>query len=293
MVQRGSWHRYEWALFIAPYAVLWLVFLFGPLVFGFLISLHEWNPLRGNRFVGFGNYLTLFRSSRFWNSFLVTWRFVLFVIPGIVIVALAAALVLQFGRFRGKAAFESILFFPYLLNVSIISIVWTLLHDPTVGIIRPAFARLGIQVPPLLNSNVWALPMIAVATIWWLAGYRMVIFRAALASIPNELYEVARLDGAGPVRTFFAITLPLLRPTLLFTLVITTVGGMRTFGQVILMTGGGPGTASEVLALHMYRLGFDFLQFGNAAAVGFVLFVMIFLVSMILVRLLRLTGDLQ
>ncbi|TVQ38309.1 MAG: sugar ABC transporter permease [Spirochaetaceae bacterium] len=286
-------HRHEWLVFILPYAVLWLLFLFGPLLFGFIISLHRWDPLRGNEFIGVRNYIGLMSSSRFLNSFLVTWRFVLFVIPGIVLVGLAAALILQFGRFHGRSAFESILFFPYLLNVSIISIIWALLHDPDVGIIRPLFIRLGVSAPPLLSSSFWALPMIAVATIWWLAGYRMIIFRAALASIPHELYEVARLDGSGPIRTFFAITLPLLRPSLLFALVITTVGGMRTFGQVILMTGGGPGTSSEVLALHMYRLGFDFLDFGRAAAVGFVLFLMIFAVSMGLVRILRLTGDLQ
>lgn len=283
----------EWFLFILPYGILWLVFLFGPLVFGFFISLHRWDPLRGNRFLGFDNYLDLFQRGRFWNSFFVTWEFVAYAIPGIVLVGLFAALLLHFGRFRGKSALESVLFFPYLLNVSIVSIVWRLMHDPNVGIIRPVAARLGVALPPLLNSAHWALPMIALTTVWWLAGYRMLIFRAALSSIPNDLYESARLDGAGPLRTFFAITLPLLRPTLLFALIVTTVGGMRTFGQVILMTAGGPGTSTEVLALYMYRLGFDYGNFGLAAAVGFIIFVMIFIVSMILIRVIRLGGDLR
>ncbi len=283
----------EWLLFILPYGALWLTFLFGPLLFGFFISLHRWDPLRGNAFVGFENYAVLFARARFWNSFAVTWQFVVLVIPGVVLVGLLAAIALHFGRFRGKSAFESLLFFPYLLNVSIISIVWRLMHDPSIGIIRPLFARLGIALPPLLNSATWALPMVALTTIWWLAGYRMIIFRAAIASIPADLYESARLDGAGPFRTFFAITLPLLRPTLLFALVVTTVGGMRTFGQVIMMTAGGPGVATEVLALYMYRLAFDFADFGRAAAVGFVLFLMIFAVSMVLVRVLKLKGDLR
>lgn len=290
---RTSQSLKEGLLFILPYTTLWVLFLFGPLVFGFIISLYQWDPLRGSSFLGFANYLNLFESARFWNSFWVTWEFIIYVIPGIIIIALGAALVLQFAQFRGKQLFEALFFFPYLLNVSIVSILWALLHDPDIGFIGEFVSLFGVDLPPLLNSQLWALPMVALATIWWLAGYRMIIFRAALASIPRELYEVARLDGAGPVRTFFAITLPLLRPTLLFTLILTTVGGMRTFGQVILMTSGGPGVSTEVLALHMYRLGFDFLEFGKAAAVGFIIFLIIFAISMVFVRVLRLGGELR
>lgn len=224
---------------------------------------------------------------------MVTWRFILHVIPGIIVVALLGAVVLQFNRFRGSELFESLLFFPYLLNVSIISIIWALMNDPDIGIINVLFDRIGLDIPPLLTSQFWALLVIAFATVWWLSGYRMIVFRAALASIPQELFEAAKIDGSGPVRTFFSITLPLLKPTLLFTLVLTTVGGMRAFGQVILMTSGGPGSSSEVLALYMYRLGFDFLQFGMAAAVGFIIFVVVFVLSMVFVRVFKLEGELR
>lgn len=285
--------RGEGILFVLPYGTLWLLFLFLPLVFGFYISLHKWNPLVGNVFIFFQGYLELFRTPRFWNSFGVTWRFVLLVIPGIILVGLTAALALHSKLVWGKNVFESLVFFPYLLNVSIVSILWGLLHDPDVGLLFQYLKRLGISTTPLLNHEYWALPMVAFTTIWWLAGYRMVVFRAALASFPVELYEAAKLDGSGPVRTFFAITLPLLKPTLLFALVLTTVGGMRTFGQVILMTAGGPGTASEVLALYMYRVGFEFLDFGRAAAVGFILFLMIFLLVMILLRFFRLDSEMR
>jgi len=281
----------EGILFVLPYGILWLLFLFLPLVFGFYISLHKWNPLVGNVFQGFQGYIELFRTPRFWNSFWVTWRFVLFVIPGIIIVGLLAALALHAKLVGGL--FESLFFFPYLLNVSIVSILWGLLHDPDVGIFFQYLKQLGIATTPLLNHEFWALPMVAFTTIWWLAGYRMVVFRAALASFPAELYEAAKLDGAGPIRTFFTITLPLLKPTLLFALVLTTVGGMRAFGQVILMTAGGPGTASEVLALYMYRVGFEFLDFGRAAAVGFILFLMIFTLVMILLKFFRLGSELK
>lgn len=276
-----------------PYALLWVVFLFAPMLFGVYISLHKWDPLMGSKFLGLKNYLDLFADRRFWNSFWVTWKFSFYVIPGIIAFSLGFALMLQKARFRGAKIVESVLFFPYLLNVSIVSIIWGLMHDPDVGILQHIFRRVGLDVPPLLNDPFWVIPMIALTTIWWLMGYRMVVFRAALASIPQDLYDAAAIDGAGPVRTFFTITLPLLKPTLLFTLVITTVGGMRTFGQVMLMTAGGPGVSSEVLALHMYRLGFDFIRFGKAAAVGFIIFFIIFVLSLVFLKILRLEGELR
>jgi ABC-type sugar transport system permease subunit len=297
MKKRGYFRRYrqqgEGILFILPYGILWLVFLLGPMLFGFYMSLHKWDPLVGSEFLGLRNYVALFADKRFWNAFWVTWKFSLHVIPGIILFSLAFALMLQKARFRGAKIVESALFFPYLLNVSIISIIWGLMHDPDVGILHHLFRLVGLDLPPLLSDKFWVIPMIALTTVWWLMGYRMVVFRAALASIPQDLYDAAAIDGAGSVRTFFSITLPLLKPTLLFTLVITTVGGMRTFGQVILMTAGGPGVSSEVLALHMYRLGFDFIQFGKAAAVGFIIFAIIFGLSFIFLKALRLEGELR
>lgn len=283
----------EGMLFVLPYAVLWLLFLFGPLVFGFVMSLYNWDPLTTNRFVGFLNYLQLFGNHRFWNAFWVTWKFVFMVIPGIIVLALLAALALQSVRFRAKSVFQSLIFFPYLLNVSIVSILWALMNDPNIGLLPAAFGHVGLNIGAPLAEAGWALPVIAFASIWWLVGYRMIIFQAALGSIPRELYEAARLDGARPATTFFAVTLPLIRPALLFALILTTIGGMRTFGQVMLMTSGGPGTSTEVLALYMYKQGFEFTRFGTAAAVGFVIFFVIFVISMVLVRTFRLEGDLR
>ncbi len=283
----------EGLLFILPYGIIWLLFLFLPLVFGFTMSLFEWNPLGDSYFIGFDNYRQLFSDHRFWSSVWVTWKFIFMVIPGIIITALAAALILHFAQFKFKRFFESSMFFPYLLNVSIVSIIWGLMNDPDIGILSHYLSKFGIIQQSLLSSRTWALPMIALATIWWLAGYRMIVFRAALSSIPLEIYEAAKIDGAKPLRTFFNITLPLIKPSLLFSLILTTVGGMRTFGQVVMMTSGGPGVSTEVMALQMYRLGFEYLDFGRAAAVGFIIFLMIFTISMGLVKVFKLGGDLQ
>ena len=280
-------------IFILPYFLLWLVFMIAPIVYGFYISLHDWNPIGGSTFIGFDNYLSLFRTERFWISLQNTFVYSLWVIPLIIGLGLAFALLLHRVRLRGSGFIEAAFFFPYLLNVSVISIVWVFVLDPDVGII-PYYSRLvGLDPPVFLNDPLWVIPVIAFVTAWWLSGYRMVVFRAGLQAIPDELYESAALDGAGRLRTFWSLTLPLIKPTLLFAAVITLVGGMRTFGQVIIMTNGGPGTSSEVLALYMYRLAFEFLDFGQAAAVGFILFAIIFILSLMLFRALGFESELR
>lgn len=280
-------------LFVLPYAVLWAVFLVWPILYGFLISLHRWQPPLATEWVGLQNYLVLWRTPRFWNAALNTAKFAGLVIPLILGLGLGFALLLHRRRVRGLTAVESALFFPYLLNVSIVSIVWMFLFDPDVGLVPHGLRRAGLPAPTFLNDPAWVLPAIAVTTAWWLAGYRMVVFRAALQAIPEELYESAALDGAGPWSRLRHLTLPLLKPALLFATVLTLVGGLRTFGQVILMTGGGPGLASEVLALYMYRLAFQFLNFGQAAAVGFILFGTIFALSLLLFRALGFESELR
>lgn len=291
---RKAWRRTALALaFIAPYFALWFTFMILPIGYGFYISLHEWNPILGSRFIGLDNYAALFATPRFWNSLSKTALYSAWVIPLILGFGLVFALMLHRARLPGAGLVEGALFFPYLLNVSVVSIVWMFLLDPNVGIV-PYYTRLvGIDLPILLNNPVWVIPTIAAVTAWWLSGYRMVVFRAGLQSIPDELYECAALDGAGRWRSFLAITLPLLKPALLFAAVLTLVGGMRTFGQVIIMTGGGPGTSSEVLALYMYRLAFEFLRFGQAAAVGFILFALIFVMSLGLFRAMGFESELK
>lgn len=279
--------------FLVPYGALWFTFLILPIGYGFYISLHQWNPLAGSKFIGFQNYLDLFASERFWGGLLNTLEYSAYVIPLILGLGLGFALLLHRSRVRGAAWVEATLFFPYLLNVSVISILWAFILDPNVGILSYYLRSIGISAPNFLNDPFWVIPTIAFATAWWLCGYRMIVFRAGLNAIPDELYESASIDGAGPLRSFWNITLPLMKPSLLFAAVLTLVGGLRAFGQVIIMTNGGPGTSSEVLAIYMYRLAFEMFNFGQAAAVGFILLVIIFSISMLLVALLGLESDLK
>ncbi len=283
----------EGLLFILPYAVIWAVFLLWPVLYGFYISLFEWQPLLGSEFIGLENYIKLFQDSRFWNAFENTMWFAALTIPLILGIGLGFALLLRaVENRRGSSVIESSLFYPYLLNVSIISIIWAWLLDPDFGLVLSYLRSLGLDPPTFLNDPFWAIPAIAFATAWWLAGYRMVIFKAAMEDIPDHVFELAALDGVGPVTKFFRIMLPLLKPAILFSLVLTAISAFRVLGQVLLMTAGGPGRSSEVLALYLYRAGWQSLQMGKAAAIGVILFLVILIFTLFGFRFIGLESEL-
>jgi ABC-type sugar transport system permease subunit len=285
----------EGILYVLPFLGLWGVFLAWPVGYGIYISLFDWNPLKGSRFVGLANYIELFHEERFWNAFANTFKFAGMTIPLIIGLGFVFALMIWgWGRSRrGTVLVQSILFFPYLLTVSIVAIIWKWLLDRDFGLIQHTLSRIFPSVPVFLTDPAWALPAIAFATAWWLAGYRMVVLQAGLEEIPRELFESAAIDGARSHHQFVHIILPLIKPSLLFTLVLTVISAFRTFGQVLMMTEGGPGRSSEVLALYLYWVGFDYFQVGKAAASGVVLLVLILILTLIGVRLLGLKSELQ
>lgn len=280
-------------LYVLPFAVVWLAFLVWPVVYGFYISLWEWDPLRGSKFVGLGNYLRLFTDDRFWNAFWNTIEFAVISIPLIVGFGLLFAVLLHNRNFPGKDLVEASLFFPYLLNVSIISLIWAWLVDPDYGILLHFFRLLGWDAPAFLNHPLWVVPLIAVATGWWLSGYRMVVFRAALKDIPQSIIEMAEIDGANAWTRFVRIILPLIKPAILFSVVLSALSSFSVLGQVLVMTEGGPGRSSEVLALYLYRLGFHYFRMGEAAAVGFVLFLLMLIVAIFAFRFLGLESEFE
>lgn len=279
--------------YVLPFAVVWAVFLVWPVIYGFYISLWQWDPLRGSTFVGLGNYVRLINTERFVNATANTFYFAFLSIPLIVAIGLLFAVLLHGQRFPGKRIVEAGLFFPYLLNVSIISLIWMWLMDSDFGILLVFFERLGWRAPSFLNHEAWVIPAIALATAWWLMGYRMVIFQAALRDINPSILEMAEIDGASHWQRTLYIMLPLLKPAILFTTVLTIIFGFQVMGQVLIMTEGGPGRSSEVLVLYLYRLGFDFLRMGQAAAVGFVLFVIILILALVSFRFLGLDSEQQ
>lgn len=285
----------EGLFYVLPYLLLWGTFVAYPVGYGVYLSLFEWHPIRGSRFVGFANYIALFRDSRFLNALSNSFEFSALVVPLILVLALAFALLLW--RWRGDKRLgilaQSVFFFPYLLTVSVVAITWRWLMDPDFGLLTHTFKTLKIPAPTFLSDPGWALPTIALATAWWLAGYRMVVFQAALGDIPIELFESAAIDGATFVHQLRRIILPLIKPSLLFALVLTIISAFRTFGQVLMMTEGGPGRATEVLALYLYWNAFEYFRIGRAAAAGVVMLMLTLILTLIGVKILGLRSELE
>ncbi|MBC7343830.1 MAG: sugar ABC transporter permease [Clostridia bacterium] len=284
----------EGIIYVLPFAALWGIFLAWPVGYGIYLSLFEWSPMGRSRFVGLKNYIILFNDPRFLNALANTFKFAGISVPLILSLGLIFALMLwSWGRTRRGAGFvQAVLFFPYLLNVSTVAITWKWMFDPDFGLVTHALRAMKVTAPTFLTEPAWALPVIAFATAWWLTGYRMVVFQAGLGDIPQELFEVASIDGARFHQKVFQIILPLLKPSLLFSLILTLISAFRTFGQVLMMTEGGPGRSTEVLALYLYRIAFDYFDIGKAAASGVVLLMIMLVLTLIGVKLLGLKSEL-
>lgn len=292
---RIRWKDVEGVLYVLPYLLFWGTFIAYPVGYGVYLSLFDWHPIRGPRFVGLANYIALFHDTRFLNALTNSFEFAGIVVPLILILALSFALLLW--RWRGDKRFgilsQAVLFFPYLLTVSVVAITWRWFMDPDFGLVTYAFKVLGIQAPTFLADPLWALPVVALATAWWLTGYRMVVFQAALGDIPNELFESAMIDGASFFQQLRCVILPLIKPSILFTLVLTIISAFRTFGQVLMMTEGGPGRATEVLALYLYWNAFEYFRIGKAAAAGVVMLALTLILTLLGVKILGLRSELE
>ncbi|MDE0073115.1 MAG: sugar ABC transporter permease [Gammaproteobacteria bacterium] len=263
-----------WGL-LAPAAALILAFTLGPLLFSLWISLHEWRlidpvPL----FLGFDNYAALLRDREWWSAIGNTALFTLHV-PVAMAIALALAILTRGSR-RALRWARLALFLPGITSVAAIAVVWKWLLSDQYGLANRGLERAGLGSVPWLTSPDTALASLMIIGIWMVVGYQMVVFQAGLAAIPRDWYDAARVDGAGPWQRFRHITLPGLRHTLFFVLVTSIIGSFQVFGLVYVMTEGGPLGATDVAVYHIYREAWEFLQFGNAAAMSWLLFAVVF-----------------
>ncbi|QLG27806.1 sugar ABC transporter permease [Halorarum halophilum] len=262
----------EGVLFSLPYLAIFVVFLLYPLVMGGYMSLFDWNAITPaeSTFIGLENYTTMFADPAFWNALGNTLYFVAITVPGIVVVALGLALGVN-RDIKGKGILRTVFFSPYILTVSVASIVWIDLYSTQYGVINHYLGMVMSNPPQWLQSRLFAMPALAIMTMWWLAGFSFVILLSARQSVPEYLYEAARLDGAGSWRMFRDVTLPQIRHAIFFVIIINLVWGFQVFGQPYIMTGGGPGKTTETLVMYLYQAAFNQRSFGYAAAVGYVL----------------------
>ena len=263
--------------FLAPSLIGVVLFLVIPVIFVMVLSLTRWNLLTPIKWVGFSNYANIFRFDGFGHSLLVTAYYVLLNIPVQTVLALGLALLLNSKR-KGSALIRVICVLPFLATPVAMGVVWNWFFSPT-GIINQLLAHIGIAGPAWLSDQATAMPVIAFANIWQYAGYNMLFFLAGLQAIPLSLYEAASIDGGTKIQQFRRVTLPLLRPALMFVLVTGVIGSFQVFDTVYVMTAGGPGNTTEVANLNIYNTAFTGFRIGEASAMSVVLFLIILVVA--------------
>jgi multiple sugar transport system permease protein len=283
--RRGALTPY---LFLAPGLLLFGAFRLYPLLDGLRLSFTNARLGRAQyAWVGLANYERLLDDTRFHTSLWNTAVYTLASTLPILALPLALALALHRGV-RLTMLLRSAFFFPFTLSVVTVGLTWLWLLDPVIGPFSYYLHALGVPVRAWLADPATAMWAIILTTVWWVAGYYLVVYLAGLQDIPRELYEAAALDGAGGWTAFRAITLPLLRPVLLFVFVTHIIGSFQIFGQVFILTQGGPGDATRTVVQHLYETAFqNFFHFGSASAIAWVLFAVIVGFSLLQFRLLR------
>ena len=271
--------RAAW-VFLAPAVLLISVFFLIPVLASLVLSVTDFDiyavaSLGNARFVGAANYLRLVHDPVFWKALLNTFYFALVGGPLTVAASLGAALLLSSKMVRWQGFFRTIYFAPFVTTLVAVAIVWKYLYHPQYGLLNWALAHFGVHRIDWLGDPHWAMPAIIVMSVWKNFGYNMLIFVAALQSVPQELYEAAELDGAGPVKRFWHITVPMLGPALAFVGIVTMIGYFQLFSEPYVMTQGGPLRATTSVVLYMYEEGFRWWRMGFAASIAFVLFIII------------------
>jgi multiple sugar transport system permease protein len=262
----------EGILLMTPSLLVFTVFLFFPLAFSFFLSFQKWSILDPQKiFVGLDNYKKLLTDDRFINALMNTVKFTVGVVPVGSAVSLGLAVLIN-RKLRGINFFKSLFYLPVIPSMVVVSLIWTFILDPYTGLLTYLLRSAHIPVHPWLSDPDWAMPTVMAVAVWKNMGYYMVIFLAGLVGIPHEFYEAAQIDGAGRWQIFKRITLPLLRPTILFVLVMSMISSFQVFDQVYVMTSGGPLMTTEVGVFYIYRTAFEKYNMGYASAMSFVFF---------------------
>jgi multiple sugar transport system permease protein len=276
----GTWRQalVGWS-FALPFFALFAVFMAGPIIVSFITSFTDMrvtdirNPTNVN-FVGLDNYVNVFQDPVFRKAARNTAIYVIVTVPATMALGLLVALALNQGVVKFRRLFRLGYFMPYVTAIVAVAVVWRLLLGTEHGLVNGLLGQLGIDGPGWLTDTRYALPSLMVMTTWRGLGLQMIIFLAGLQAIPTELYEAASVDGAGPWNRFWRITLPLLRPTLLFSAVVACIGLMQIFDEPFVMTQGGPLDSTVTVAYHAYKQ-FSFGNYGYTAAMSYVLFLVI------------------
>ncbi|MET8553808.1 sugar ABC transporter permease [Streptomyces sp. NPDC004959] len=290
----GSVRRHHLAgwLFSAPFLVLFAVFMALPIVATLLMSFTDFGLANVTRpfdakFVGLDNYVNLFQDDKFLKSLFNTGYFVVVGVPVTIGAGLLVAVLLNNGVDRARTFFRVGFYAPVVTTIVAVAVVWRFVLDPGDGLVAGLFDAVGLTSPDFLGDERLAMPSMIAMAVWRNLGNVMVLLIAGLQAIPQEVREAAKLDGAGAFQELRRITVPLLRPTLLYSTVITTIGFLNVFEEPFVMTQGGPNNSTLTVSLDMYKEGFNFFHMGYASAMAYVLFVVIMAITVLQLRLLK------
>lgn len=281
-LKRETWMAW---LFILPSLIGFITFYALPAVRGLLISFTDWDLLQPANFVGLANYQRLITDAAFWRSLWVTLGYVIINISIQTVLAILIAVLMD--RVAKSIIVRGVLILPYLLSNVVVGLLWLWMLDPTLGIVNVFLTAIGFDRQPFLGAPEQALASIAGINIWRHMGYTALLVFAGLQTIPKDVYEAASIDGASEWRTFWSITLPLLRPVLVFVLVITVIGSFQVFDTIAVTTTGGPANATRVIVWYIVEFAFDRFNMGYATAISVALFLILVVITYIQMRLMR------
>ena len=275
------------AVFLAPSLVGVVVFLLVPIAATLVFSLTDYDLLAGTfRFVGLKNFTRILTGREFPQVLRHTLTYLVLYVPLVLALALGEGMLLN-HEFRGRGVFRAIFYTPVITSWVAAAVVWTWVLSGKYGLLNQMLAGIGINAPAWLSSQTWAMPGIVIASLWKDTGYYALMILAALKSIDPAYYEAAALDGASGSKRFFSITLPLVSPTLFLLAVINVIYGLQVFESVLIMTDGGPGSATTVFLERIYKYAFEQYKMGMASAYSWIMFVLIMLFTLVQFRLQR------
>lgn len=271
-------------LFFLPFGIVFLLFRVWPVVQTVWMTFHKWDIFGEPEFIGLANLQTAFTTPRFWSSLWHTIYFTILTTPLLVIFGFLLAILIN-SNIKFRNFFRSAFYIPYILSISVVCLTWILLYNSSYGLFNSLVNNLGFASINWLGDPGWAMPAIAITTVWWTLGFNFLIYLAGLQQISTSYYEACDIDGANSWQKLWHITVPLLKRSHVLVIVLQVIASLKIFGQVYIMTGGGPGGNTRVLVQYIYEQGFRYFKMGYAQSVAFIFFVLLLGVSYFQIRL--------
>lgn len=271
-------------LFFLPFGIVFFLFRILPVGQTIWMTFHKWDVFGEPEFTGLTNLQTAVTTTRFWTSLWHTGYFTILTTPLLVIFGFLLAILIN-SNIKFRSFFRSAFYIPYILSISVVCLTWVLLYNSSYGLMNSIVNGFGLASINWLGDKNWAMPAIALTTVWWTLGFNFLIYLSGLQQISTSYYEACDIDGANGLQKLWHITFPLLKRSHVLVIVLQVIASLKIFGQVYIMTGGGPGGNTRVLVQYIYEQGFRYFKMGYAQAVAFIFFLIMLGVSYFQIRL--------